>query len=572
MLLDYFSKITGAEPQVQAVTERQRAIIDIGSNTVRLVIFGGPTRVPVTLYNEKVTARLGRGVAEDGRLSAKSMRVALASLARFAALLRLRGVSDVECVATAAVRDASNGESFLARIAELGLSPRLLSGEEEALTGAHGVLAAFPGAHGVVADLGGGSLELTDIAADRCTHGISMPLGTLRLPILRNGGAGRFARGVRKMLGVAEGTVAPGQDLYLVGGSWRALARYAMDLEEWPIDDPHGFELAPAAALTLARSLMAMQSHDGRMEKAALARASVLGRLSSSRALGEQPLDVLTPNKSGQAKSTAKNGQVKRESPKIRLVKTGLDEVPGISSSRLASLPDAAALLGVLVREMKPGRLIFSSWGLREGVLARRFSPEVRALDPLVVAATDFVEGLDRTIPVVARLVVEWTGAVAKYPGSEASPGDELAYGPLRLAATMLALASMRSEPNLRAELGTDWALRKRWIGVNAQGRAMLAMAMRANNGRGAIPADLLRLAPAQRLREAQAWGLAIRLCRRLTGPSPEALAATSLTIHDDQLVLRACGDMAVLYSDTVARDHRWLAETLGLEAVFTGI
>jgi exopolyphosphatase/guanosine-5'-triphosphate,3'-diphosphate pyrophosphatase len=133
----------------------------------------------------------------------------------------------------------------------------------------------------------------------------------------------------------------------------------------------------------------------------------------------------------------------------------------------------------------------------------------------------------------------------------------------------MLALASMRSEPNLRAEHGTDWALRKRWIGVDAEGRAMLAMAVRANNGRGAIPAELLCLAPAERLRQAQAWGLATRLCRRLTGPSAEALAATELTIEDDRLVLRAHGDMAVLYGDTVARDHRWLAETLGLEAVF---
>ncbi|MDP9056553.1 MAG: hypothetical protein M3N34_04380 [Pseudomonadota bacterium] len=553
MLLDYFSKIIGAEPQVQAVIEHQRAVIDIGSNTVRLVIFGGPARVPVTLYNEKITARLGRSVAEDGRLSAKSMRVALASLARFAALLRLRGVTEVDCVATAAVRDASNGATFLARIADLGLSPRLLSGEDEALTGAHGVLAAFPGANGVVADLGGGSLELTDVAANRCTHGISMPLGTLRLPSLRNGGARKFARRVRKLLGVAEGNMAQGQDLYLVGGSWRALARYAMDLEQWPIDDPHGFELAPAAALKLARSLMAMQSRDGRAEKAALARANSL----AARPLADPPLAVATPDKPGQAKSTAKN----------RVIQSGLRNMPGISTSRLASLPDAAALLGVLVREMKPQRLIFSSWGLREGVLARRFSSEVRAQDPLVVAATDFVAGLDRTIPDVARLVADWTGAVASSPGSE-----EFEYGSLRLAATMLALASMRSEPNLRAELGTDWALRKRWIGVDASGRAMLAMAMRANNGRGAIPADLLRLAPPHRLQQAQAWGLAIRLCRRFTGPSPQALAATSLAIHNDQLVLRARGDMAVLYSDTVARDHRWLAETLELEAVFTGV
>ncbi|MDE2301576.1 MAG: exopolyphosphatase, partial [Sphingomonadales bacterium] len=117
-------------PSPRAAASPGRAIIDIGSNTVRLVIFGGPARVPVMLYNEKVTARLGRGVAEDGRLAAKPRRIALSALARYAALLRLRGVSDIECVATAAVRDARDGAAFLARIAELGLAPRLLSGEE----------------------------------------------------------------------------------------------------------------------------------------------------------------------------------------------------------------------------------------------------------------------------------------------------------------------------------------------------------------------------------------------------------------------------------------------------------
>lgn len=539
---------SGANLSGPTASGDQRAIIDIGSNTVRLVIFGGPARVPITLYNEKVTARLGRGVAENGRLSAKSIRAAMASLRRYAALLRLRGVQDVECVATAAVRDATNGPLFLARIAELGLSPRLLSGEQEALTGAQGVLAAFPGAHGVVADLGGGSLELTDIGLSHCTHGVSMPLGSLRLPQLRAGGAEKFGRRVRKMLGAAAWSGAVNQDLYLVGGSWRALARYAMERDDWPVDDPHGYELAPEAALKLARSLMAVQSHDGRARKAAFARANP-----------EQP----GPAAFGPVKgASAKAAMTKAVPAKGGPIPSGLAQMPGISASRLASLPDAAALLGVLVRELKPARLIFSSWGLREGLLAARFAPAVRAQEPLLVAVADFVGGLGHDLPAVARQVADWTERAAP----ALRPGDE----PLRLSATMLALASMRSEPNLRAEQGTDWALRKRWIGVDSQGRAMLAMAVRANNGRGAIPDELLRLAPADRLREAQAWGLATRLCRRFTGPSAEALAGTSLTIEDNRLMLRAQGDLAVLYSDTVARDHRWLAETLGLEAVFT--
>jgi hypothetical protein len=123
---------------------RTRAIIDIGSNTVRLVVYGQPLRAPKVLHNEKVTARLGKGVAESGDLSPKAMALALASLARFKAILGLQGVTEVDVVATAASRDAGNGPAFLEAIAKLGLTPRLLSGEEEAITSAHGVLGAFP--------------------------------------------------------------------------------------------------------------------------------------------------------------------------------------------------------------------------------------------------------------------------------------------------------------------------------------------------------------------------------------------------------------------------------------------
>ena len=116
-----------------------RAVIDIGSNTIRLVIYGGPPRAPAVLYNEKITARLGRGVAENGRLGARAAGVGLASLARFATLTRLKGITEVDTVATAAVRDASDGQAFLEKVRGLGLNPRLLSGEEEAITSAMGV-------------------------------------------------------------------------------------------------------------------------------------------------------------------------------------------------------------------------------------------------------------------------------------------------------------------------------------------------------------------------------------------------------------------------------------------------
>ena len=506
----------------------RRAIIDIGSNTVRLVIYDGSLRAPDVLYNEKVTARLGKGVTENGKLSAKAKAAALAALTRYALLLRLQGVADVECVATAAVRDASNGAEFLARVAALGLEPRLLSGEEEAVASAHGVQAAFPGAQGVVGDLGGGSLELIDIGAFGCRHGVSLPLGTLRIQAMRALKTGRFGRRVNKLLRDSDWAVATGQPFYLVGGSWRALARYAMLRDAWPVDDPHGYEMSAEAALKLARVL------------------AVPGK----RATG----------KGGAGKS----GVAKEPASPAGLARMG----PGISASRASSLPDAAALLAVLVRELRPSRLVFSGWGLREGLLTNRLDDPARATDPLLAGVRAFVGRIGEDLPERAELVARWCARVDPGAFGIAAAGSA-SITAQRLCATMLALASMRTEPNLRAEQASEWALRKRWIGIDAEGRAMLAVAVRANSARTAIPPELLRMASPSRLREALAWGLAVRLCRRLSAGAPAALAETALLVDGGRLVLAARGTMIDLCTETVAKDHRLLAESLGLAPAF---
>lgn len=472
-----------------------RAIIDVGSNTVRLVIYGGPERAPVVLHNEKVTAKLGKGVAETGRLSKKATASALAALARYRCLLDLKGVTRVDLVATAAARDAADGPEFLDRIARLGFSPRLLAGEEEALTSAAGVIAAFPDAAGVVADLGGGSLELVDVAAGAASHGVSLPLGTLRLATLRAGNPAALSGQIGSMIAAADWTAAPGTTLYLVGGSLRAFARAAMQQLAWPADDPHGFTLPADEALVMARGLAARTAAE-------------------------------------------------------------LGPVPGISSARLASLPDAAALLHALIRHLAPSRLVFSSWGLREGVLFTGLDPAVAALDPLAegVAAFAAHRGCTRE---EARAVAAWTEGVS-------APGDAT----LRRAATALSLAAAAVEPNLRAEFAVAWALRKRWVGIEARGRAMLAAALLANTGALDLPKPWRRLASAADLAEAQAWGLAVRLCRRFTGDSPAALAASSLARDGDSLRLTVTPAIAPLVNEGVERDLKALAQHLGLKPI----
>lgn len=470
---------------------QRRAIIDIGSNTVRLVVYGGPPRAPLVVFNEKVSARLGKGVADTGLLNEKGMAAALAALARYAILLDVQGISAVETVATAAARDAANGPEFLAKVAALGLAPRLLSGQEEAETSAWGVLAAFPGAHGVVADLGGGSLELTDIAGGHCEHGVSLPWGSLRLRALRAAGPAKFSRHIRQQLKAVGWTTRKGEPLFLVGGSCRALAQYAKHVLDWPIEDPHGFELTAARAIDLFR-----------------------------------PLEQGQP-----------------DSP-----------IPGVSSSRLAALPDGAALTVNLVRALKPSKLVFSSWGLREGLLYRRLGAKERRQDVMLASVGTFAEELG--IPAAqAATIADWTRAVA---------GDERPY--LRLAACHLALASLRLEPNLRAEHAVDWALRKRWIGLDAQGRAMLAAALLANAGRLPPPNSLARIAPPGALHQAAAWGLAARLARRFGGGAVQPLAKSSLTSASGRLILAVRPPFRALVTETVEKDLRQLAAWLKLE------
>ena len=473
----------------------QRAIIDIGSNTVRLVVYNGPLRAPAVLLNEKVTAKLGRDVVKTGLISEKAMGLALSSLARFAVLLQQMGVEDVDAVATAAARDAKNGPDFLDEVRSLGFAPRLLSGEEEARTSALGVIAAFPGSRGVAGDLGGGSLELTAIDDDGCGRGVTLPFGTLRLPDLRADGDPGFEAQVRKALRSAKWEAGRGDTFFLVGGSWRALSRYAMYQLGWPLDDPHGFEIAPDEAIKLCRK-------------------AAQGKLDTN--------------------------------------------MPRISSSRLATLPDAAALLGQLVQLIEPSRLVFSSWGLREGLLYSKLDKATRAQDPMLAGVTAFSEGLGVS-PSTATMVTGWTAQA----DDEGATGD----GKLRLAATMLSLAAMRSEPNLRAEQAMSWALRKRWIGLDARGRARMAMAVLANAGRIAVPDEFTSLASEAELKRAISWGLAVRLCRKLTGCAPQAMSGTSLSRDDGRLLLVLHEPFHALFTDTVGKDLRWLAEWQGLDA-----
>lgn len=307
------------------VTNRsRRAVIDIGSNTVRLVVYGGPPRAPVPLFNEKVTAGLGRGVVDGGRIDADSMATALRSLARFAALTRLMAPVELRVAATAAVRDAANGHEFLAKVRALGLAAELLSGEEEANAAGFGVISTNPGASGLVADLGGGSLELVRIERDEVHERVSLPLGAMRVAAVRAGGSGKLRRLVGELC-AQHGWLKQvrGQRLYLVGGAWRALARVHLERAAWPLRVLDNYTF-PA---TDAREL---KDH--------------------VRVLGLAQLVA----------------------------------IPGVKAARAPQLDDAAALLTALTSVIGPDQVTVSAAGLREGLLFQALAPAQRRKDPLI--------------------------------------------------------------------------------------------------------------------------------------------------------------------------------------------
>ncbi len=145
---------------------RDAAVIDIGSNSVRLVVYRLEGRAIWTVFNEKVLAGLGRDLAKTGRLSPEGVIQTLQALKRFRAVLEAVNPAETFVVATAAAREAKDGQDFIDRVRdETGFVVRVLSGEEEAHYAAVGVLAGAPDADAVVGDLGGASLELVRLSS-----------------------------------------------------------------------------------------------------------------------------------------------------------------------------------------------------------------------------------------------------------------------------------------------------------------------------------------------------------------------------------------------------------------------
>lgn len=473
------------------------AVIDIGSNSIRLVVFDGSGRMPSFLFNEKVMVGLGRRRRDDGSLSVAAITDAMETLRRFRLLATAMDVTDLRTVATAAVREAPNGPEFIAMIKAVGLSVRLLSGEDEAYLAALGVLSAIPEADGLVGDLGGGSLELARIAEGEVRERVSFPLGVLRIAELRESNKkGALKRAVAKALKSAEWVgQCKGKPFYLVGGSWRALARLDMHRTKFPLPIVHHYRMQPDRPDRLVRLL----AH-------------------------------IHPEK--------------------------LKAVPSMASARISNLPDGAAMLSQLVKQIGLGEIIVSAHGLREGILFERLDDAIRARDPLIASTREEGERQGR-FPEHGDLLDRWIAPLfASEPPQDAR---------IRLAACLLADTGWRAHPEFRAERGLEMALHGNWVGIESHGRGKMAQALFTNFGGGVgVVAALAGLCSMDELEQAARWGSAMRLGQRLSGGVAGPLELSRIAIEGDALVLSVDSDDAELYGAPVAKRHRQLADAFG--------
>jgi exopolyphosphatase/guanosine-5'-triphosphate,3'-diphosphate pyrophosphatase len=312
------------------------AIVDIGSNSVRLVVYSGAPRAPSIIFNEKVLAGLGQGLGETGILGEGAQARALAALSRFRLLVDQMEVRELRVLATAAVRDASNGDAFLDSVRAIGFEPRVISGEKEGRLAGEGVLSGIPEANGLVGDLGGGSLELADVSGGKIHSSISLPFGVLRIGKPDAGAEKKLRRRLAAALKDSGlGQRGRGRPFYMVGGSWRALARLDIISRDYPLPITHHYRMPPERPAELRKMIASLSRSD----------------------------------------------------PK---------SMPMLTASRIPTLPNAKLILSALVDALEPSELIVSSFGIREGLLYHELTPEERLKDPLIEAARDAGRGLSR--------------------------------------------------------------------------------------------------------------------------------------------------------------------------------
>lgn len=476
-------------------------VIDIGSNSVRMVIYYMEGRFPVPMVNDKVMCGLGRGLAATGKLHEDGMARALGALRRFRAVSGAMGVKRVRAVATAAVRDAENGPDFIAEAGRTsGFSVTVLSGEEEAALAARGVLFGIPDADGLAGDLGGGSLELVSILQGAPGKSVTLPVGPLRLMDMFGRKVNKTASHLDKVFGKVDWLPeSKGKSFYAVGGIWRSFARVVMAESSYPLTILHQYRMRADEVRTFAEFLA-------------------------------------------------------RQSP------SSLARIPSLSSRRADALPHGALVLDRLVRRAGSERVIISAYGLREGLLLQELDGRRGACDPLLDAARDWRDMSART----PQMVDELAGFVGTLPWPDGTHFRRLfeaaclfsdigwaAHPDYRGADSFNAvLTAPIAGLNHRERVFLALALWHRYGGRNGNVPDRKAV--------GHLLMDEDR-------DQARTLGLALRLAYRLSGAARGVLPRASLAVEDGRVVLHLPEKLRDLAGEGVDKRLGALAQAMGL-------
>ena len=483
---------------------RDVAVVDVGSNSVRLVLYRVEGRAIWTVFNEKVLAGLGRDMVHTGALAPDGVKAALGALRRFRAVLDAVRPAEIYTAATAAVREARDRDAFLNRVrAETGFNLRVLSGEEEAYLAALGVIAGEPLATGVVGDLGGSSLELIKLSDGKPGRGVTLPLGPFALGAPKLVDAATLGATCADILRPVAGRFSA-ETFHAVGGAWRNLALVHMNRTGYPLQIVHQYEMSAADAVDTA-AFVAAQS------------------------------------------------------------KGSLERIAGVSKKRAETLPYSAVVLRALIETLRFEKIAVSAYGLREGLLFEAMSPSLRALDPLVegCAALGSRHGVAERLGPVLESWLEplWTRLDPLFPGRDRS----LLAAACRLTDLGARLhpdhrADLVFEQILCAPIPGQSHAERAFI-------ALAVFHRYAGSDRTPNDPAIPRVLSVERRGRAEVLGAAMRLGCDLSGRSPELLGEATLRRVKADLVLTVKpGAADLLLGEQTTKRAQALANALGAE------
>ncbi len=496
-----------ADPTAQGRIKGARpvAVLDIGSNSVRLVVYERHARALTPLYNEKSACALGRGVGQTGRLADANMAQALNAIKRFALVSRMMRVGKVFILATSAVRDAANREAFVDAVEGLMGSPvQVLSGEQEAHYAALGAVAGILDFSGMVGDLGGGSLELSKILNGSDTDGQSFELGVIRLQDDSNGSPSKAAAIVRERLKDSVlTTAAEGSSFAAIGGTWRALAKLHQIVRKYPLRMVQHYVVPAEEMIAFCGEIVAASSLKGY---------------------------------------------------------GGADQV---SSSRRELVPFGAAVLAEVLQAGPFENVVFSALGVREGYLYGMLDAREQAIDPLIQGAEELSVLRSRS-PAHANDLIAFSSQFLAVAGMEESAREAR----LRSVACLLSDIGWRAHPDYRGSQSIDAVAYGSLSGVDHPGRAFLAqvIAIRYEGPKSKAAASLVGLGDAELTQRARMIGTLFRVAYPMTAAMPGVLPRIRFEVVGDVLSLVLPTDLAFLDGEHLQNRFDTFAGAVGFK------